>query len=79
MHEGVDKLLDGLPMPTMAIGSGHCEGDGSFPKTLVVAGKPGIAEEVRRDYTDGTVGLYDMRISNCLRSSYVAYRFNPEG
>lgn len=30
------------PIPTMAIGSGHSEGLGSFPKTLVVDGKPGI-------------------------------------
>lgn len=31
-----------LPIPTIAIGSGHSEGDGSFPKTSMVLGNPGI-------------------------------------
>lgn len=30
----VEKL--GIPIPTMGIGSGHCDGSGSFPKILAV-------------------------------------------
>jgi len=29
-----------LPIPTIAIGSGHCDRDGSLPKILVVFGNP---------------------------------------
>ena len=34
----------GLPIPTMAIGSGHCDGEGSFPNTLAVPGNPDVWE-----------------------------------